>query len=91
MIVRHRFRVSRSYFITALTYYIFQDQGREIKGKAHAMEIVRDRFFWSGQGNWNGDLMITEALGDGGDAIDVYNELQPQIEKWVSDNFPKLK
>lgn len=91
MIVRNDILVTKGYFITALTYAFFQ-QGRfrEIT-KGESIKIVRDRLYWSGRGNWHGANTIVECLGDGGKAIDRYNEIHHLVEEWVTKNFPELE
>jgi len=89
MIVRTRHKISRSYILTALTYWIFCDrESRSIDDLTpkKAIEIVRDRVYWSGQSNWMGaGSQIHEELAD---ATEDYNELQKEVEIWIDKNIP---
>lgn len=91
MRVRTTITIDKSYFITALTYYFFIEGEFYKITKGEALEIVRNRVYWSGKGNWHGDVTPAEALGDGGEAIDEYNALRPIVKAWVEKKFPNLK
>lgn len=88
MIVRHRFRITRAYFITALAYHAFQYPEQSFS-KKQALSIVRARLYWSGIGNFHGDRAIHEELGD--EHTDRFNDAYEQVKQWVKDNFPELK
>lgn len=92
MIVIKRFNVNKRYFISALTYWLFQNPAHTLEcrdAKKVAIKVLRDTVFWYGRGNWHGDLAIHEAIGDS--RMDEYNNLYAVVVDWVENNYPNFK
>lgn len=93
MIIRTRTNVDKSYFIKALTWYIYRNSINTMEGisKKKALEILRNSVYWNGRHGWTSDgNTVTDDLGEF-EAFDKYQECQKCVEEYVEKYFPNFK
>lgn len=86
------FTVTQEYFAAQIAYDQFAPGNAKFvpPTKTAAREVLRKHAFWYGKGGWSGDLTVAEALGDGGDQFERYEQFFADALEWVKANYPNI-